>query len=299
MILFRGTSLTLDGRPVLDGASCEIPAGHAAAVVGRTGAGKSSLLAAAAAALTLDGGDVIVCGHSVRREPTAVRRIIGYLPARPPAWPPCRVGEFLELAATAAGLVGKPLRTALSKALDLAGLARRAADPIDTLPDASGRRLLLARALLHDPQVLLLDDPFAGLDPAERAAVEELVGDAHLMGRTVLAAIDDGSVPPCFTHLVMLAEGRVVAAGPADISTFAPGRSFTFRLTCRGRADDAVHALRPFAADARALDLDHAEATIDPALVPGSRLVAAAVGAGIPVEAAGFHPAWTAQLLGP
>jgi ABC-2 type transport system ATP-binding protein len=297
MIVFRGATRSFDMRPVVDEVSFDVPAGHAAAVIGRTGAGKTSLLAAAATALALDAGDITIHGHSVRREAAAVRRLVGYVPARPPAWPPCRVAEFLELAASFAGLQGKPLRSAVTKALDLAGLAARAADPIDTLPDGSGRRLLLARALLHDPEVLILDDPFSALDPAERAAVEALIGDAHLMGRTVLAAIDDAVVPPCFTDLVVLDAGRVAAAGPHTMATFSTGRSFTFRVTCRGRADDAAAALRGLADEAWAVDLDHADALITPALTPPARLVDAVVAAGIPVEAAAFHPAWTAQLL--
>ena len=146
--------------------------------------------------------------------------------------------------------------------------------------------------------MLILDDPFSALDPAERAAVEALIGDAELMGRTVLAAIDDAVVPPCFTDLVVLEKGRVAAAGNHAVQSFANGRSFTFRLTCRGRADDAVAALCGLVVEARAVDLDHADATITPAVTPPARLVDAVVAAGIPVEAAGFHPAWTAQLLG-
>lgn len=297
MIGFRDTALTLGDRRVLAGASLEVAAGHAVALIGRTNAGKSTLLAAAATAIPLTGGDIVVGGHSVRHAPAAVRRLVGYLPGRPTAWPPCRVGEFMELAAVSAGLVGKPLRTAVAKALDLAGLAARAADPIDELPDAGGRRLLLGRALLHDPQVLLLDEPFAALDPPDRAATEQLITDAHLMGRTVLAAIDDADVPSCFTHLAVLDAGRVAASGVADIATFAPGRRFAFRIRSRGRAEDAAGAMRPLAGAARAVDLDQAEASIDPAVVPASRLVAAVVAAGIPVESAAFHPAWTAQLL--
>lgn len=298
MIVFRNATLALAGRPILESVSFEVPAGHAVAVIGRTGAGKTSLLAAAATALALDAGDIEVHGHSVRREAAMVRRLVGYVPARPPAWPVCRAAEFLELAASSAGLLGKPLRVAVAKALDLAGLADRAADPIETLSDGSGRRLLMARALLHDPQVLLLDDPFAALDPTERAGVEALVSDAQLMGRTVLAAIDDALVPPCFTDLAVLTAGRVSAVGSHTLDTFSAGRRFVFRITSRGRAEDATRVMGTLADTARAIDLDHAEATIAPADTPPARLVAAVVAAGLPVDAAGFHPAWTAQLLG-
>ena len=298
MIVFRNATLALAGRPILESVSFEVPAGHAVAVIGRTGAGKTSLLAAAATALALDVGDIEVHGHSVRREAATVRRLVGYVPARPPAWPACRAAEFLELAASSAGLQGKPLRIAVAKALDLAGLVDRAADPIETLSDGSGRRLLIARALLHDPQVLLFDDPFAALDPTERAGVEALVSDAQLLGRTVLAAVDDAIVPPCFTDLAVLTAGRVSAVGSHTLDTFSAGRRFVFRITSQGRAEDAARVMGTLADDARAIDLDHAEATIAPDDTPPARLVAAVVAAGLPVDAAGFHPAWTAQLLG-
>lgn len=297
MIVFHDATLVLGGRTVIDGLSLEVPAGHAMALIGRTGAGKTTLLAAAATAVRLERGEVALHGHSVRREPAAVRGLVGYMPARPPAWPPCRVGEFLEVAAAAAGLQGKPRRSAVSKSLELAGLGDRADDAVEILPDGVARRLLLARALLHDPEVLLLDDPFAALDPEERRTVEALVTDAQLMGRTVLAAIDDADVPPCFTHVAVIDAGRLAASGPADPVTFAPGRRLTFRLACPGRAGDAARALQPLVGGSRAVDVDHAEADIDPARTPGSSLVAAVVAAGIPVAAAGFHPAWTAQLL--
>jgi len=300
MIRFDDATLVLAGRPVLEGVSLDVPAGRAVAVIGRTGAGKTSLVAAAAAAVPLVGGDVTVLGHSVRRAVAAVRRLVGYVPARPPAWPPCRAGEFLELAAAATGLRGKPRRTAVAKALDLAGLADRATDPIESLPDGAARRLLLGRALLHDPQVLLLDDPFSGLDPIEREGVEAVVGDAQLMGRTVLAALDDATVPPCFTDLAVLQAGRIAAAGGCSIDAFpsAAGRRFRYRCACPGRAEEAAAVLRPLVGDVRVADADHVEAACEPARVSPARLVAALVAAEIPVSAAGFHPAWTAQLLG-
>ncbi|MFM8378400.1 MAG: ATP-binding cassette domain-containing protein, partial [Planctomycetia bacterium] len=127
MIAFLHATLAFGDRRALDAVSLEVPAGRTIAIIGRTGAGKSTLLAAAAGAVPLSGGDITVGGHSVRRDPAAVRRLVGYVPCRPPAWPPARVGEFLDLAALSAGLGGKPLRTAVAKALDLAGLAGRVA----------------------------------------------------------------------------------------------------------------------------------------------------------------------------
>jgi len=285
------------GRVVVEAVTFAVTSGQAAALIGRSGAGKSSLLAAAAAALPLHAGDILVDGRSVRREAAAVRRLVGYVPGRLPSWPGVRAEEFLRLFAAGAGLVGRAGRTAVGKALDMAGLAGRGDAPVDALPAGHAKRLLVARAILHDPEVLLLDDPFGGLDPAERRDVERLVGDAHLMGRTVLAAVDDAVLPSCFTHLAVLAEGRLVASGPHDPAVFAAGRGWTCTLTCRGSADAAVRVAGPLVETARAVDADTVTLTLDPARGELADVVAAVVRAGLRVDAAGFDPPWTAQLV--
>lgn len=298
MIRFDRASVEQGGQLVLEAVSLHVRSGEAWAVIGASGAGKSMLVAAAATAVPLHGGDILVDGRSVRREADGVRRVAGYVPDRPPDWPGLRASEFLELFGAAAGLQGRALGQAVEKGLALADLVGRGGDDLDTLDAGRMKRLLVARALLHDPQVLLLDDPFGGLDPAGRREVERLVGDAHLMDRTVLAAIDDARVPDCFTHLVVLREGRLVAGGRNDPATFAEGGRWRFVLRCPERAEQAARAVRGLAADARAVDGDTVEARIDPAAVSPAELVAAAVRAGVPVEAAGFDPPWQAQLLG-
>jgi ABC-2 type transport system ATP-binding protein len=297
MIQFDRATVARAGHIVVDELSLRVLAGQSLAVIGRSGAGKSATLAAAACMLPLHAGDILVDGRSARREPETVRRAVGYVPSRLPVWPGIRVDEFVELWAAEGGLRGEPLRAAIDRALTAAGLDRRGHDPLETLDDGHAKRLLLARALVHDPHVLLFDDPFGGLDPVERRELEQLVADAHLMGRTVLAAIDDGDVPACFTHLAVLREGRLVAEGPADPAAFGGDRRFRYRITSRGRAEDAVRSLRGLPVEVAAVDLDHVDVVFEPATLPASRLVAAVVAAGIPVDAAGFHPTWTAQLI--
>lgn len=297
MIRFDRASVEQVGQLVVEAVSLHVRGGEAWAVIGPSGAGKSLLVAAAATAVPLHAGDILVDGHSVRREAEAVRRAAGYVPDRPPDWPGLRAAEFLELFAVAAGRRGRELEQAVAKGLALAALAGRGGDDLDTLDAGHAKRLLVARALLHDPQVLLLDDPFGGLDPAGRAAVERLVGDTHLMGRTVLAAIDDARVPDCFTHLAVLREGRLVAAGRNDPATFAEGRRWRYQFRCPGRAEAATVALGAVGDDVRATDADTVVAVIDPGRVSPAELVAAVVRAGLPVEAAGYDPPWQAQLV--
>ena len=297
MIRCERATVERSGRVVVEAIELLVPAGQATAVIGRSGAGKSSLLAAVATALPLHAGDILVDGRSVRRESEAVRRLIGYVPDRLPSWPGVRADEFLELFAVAAGLRGRSLEAAVGRALGMAGLATERRAPLDDLSAGHGKRLLLARALLHDPQVLLLDDPLGGLDPIERREVQQVIGDAHLMGRTVLASIDDAAVPPCFTHLAVVHEGRLVASGPCEPSAFAAGRSWRCVIVCRGAAEAAVRVLATIVSDARAVESDTVAITLDATRDTLADAVAAVVRAGFAVEHAGFEPPWPAQLL--
>jgi ABC-2 type transport system ATP-binding protein len=255
------------------------------------------LVAAAATAVSLHSGDILVDGHSVRRAPEAVRTAAGYVPDRMPEWPGIRVGEFLELFASAAGLRGPSLDQALERGLVLAGLSGRRRDTVDSLDAGRAKRLLIAKAILHDPLVLLFDDPFTGLDATGRRDVERLIGDAVLMGRSVFAALDDARVPDCFSHLALMVEGRLVAAGTNDLVTFAEGRRWRFVVRCPGRAEACVAALESSGVECRAVDADAVGVWLNLAYVSPADVVATVVRAGIPVDAAGFDPPWQAQLI--
>lgn len=297
MIRFEQSTIEQSGHIVIDRLSLAVSAGQALAVIGRTGAGKSTLLAALAAAISTRGGDITVQGHSVRRDSAGVRRLIGYVPARLEAWPAARAADFLELFANAAGLSGTGLRRALDKSLSLAGLGGRGSQQIDQLSDGAAKRLLIARALLHDPQVLVFDDPFASLDPPDRRETERLIGDATLMGRTVIAAINAADVSDCFTHLAVLADGRITAHGPASPETFSADRAWRYRFVCRGQAAAVADTLRSLSAEPHLVDADTVDCRVAAAGPASGRLIEAVVRSGVNVESVGHHPHWAAQLI--
>lgn len=295
-IVIEQATLRRGRRTVLNKITLAVPPGRSLALIGATGAGKSSLLAALATALPLHSGDIRLDGHSVRTDAAAVRRRIGFVPAGISGWPHARADEFLELFAVEAGLRGKPLRMAVGKGLALAGIDEPGT-PLDSLPAGQAQRLLVARGLLHDPQLLLLDGPFTGLDPRERRDLEQLITDMHLGGRIVVAAIDDAAVPTCFTHLAALVGGRVVAQGPAITAAFPSNRVWARRIVCPAAAGPAAAVLRRLGVDATAIDDDMLECRHDSLASPFGELIAALVGAGVAVDAAEFHPPWPAQLL--
>jgi ABC-2 type transport system ATP-binding protein len=295
------------GQMVIDRLSLLIGAGETLAVIGRSGAGKSTFLEALATAIPVRGGDIAVDGHSVRRDPDAVRARLGYVPSQLAAWPGVRADEFLALFGSSAGLTGHGLQAAVNRALDLADLKGRGAAPIDSLPAGQAKLLLIGRALLHAPDLLVLDDPFGSLDPRQRQSVERLISDLQLGGRTVVAAIDDARVPDCFTHLAVLSEGRLVERGPATFAAFAGGRAWRYRLHCNGQAESAADAVGRLVHRVEALDATILDCMLEfpPATPTGSppralsEIVAALVRAGITVEAASLHPHWTEQLVEP
>jgi len=289
------------GHMVLDRLSLEIGAGETRAVIGRSGAGKTSLLAAIATAIPVRGGDIVIDGHSVRRNPDAVRARVGYVPAHLTAWPAVRADEFLALFARSAGLGGRSLAAAVDRALDLAGLSGRGDASIDGLSDGQAKLLLIGRALLHAPDVLILDDPFGNLDPCQRQSIERLIGDMQIGGRTVVAGIDDARVPDCFTHLTVLSSGRLVQQGPATFTAFSRGRAWRYRLLCNGQAEAAAGVVGRLADHAEVVDANSLDCTLvcgqDASRPPIAAIIEALVRAGIAVEEAGLHPHWTAQLL--
>ena len=297
------------GQMVIDRLSLSIGAGETLAVIGRSAAGKTTLLEAVATALPVRGGDIAVAGHSVRRDPDAVRSRIGYVPSHLVAWPAVRADEFLSLFARSAGLSGRNLTEAIDRALDLADLKGRGATPIDRLPEGQAKLLLIGRALVHAPNVLILDDPFGNLDPRQRQAIERLIGDLQLGGRTVVAAIDDARVPDCFTHLAVLSGGRLLHQGPATFAAFAAGRAWWYRLHCPGQAEAAAALIGQSAGRLVGRLADRVEAldaTILDCVLAGEKessrppiagIIEVLVRAGIAVEAASLHPHWTEQLV--
>ena len=194
MICFDCVTIKRSRQDVIDNVTLTIDAGEAVAFVGESGAGKSSLLLALASVLPLHRGDITVDNLSVRTNAAAVRGRVGYVPACLSAWPAMQATEFLQLFAISAGLCGKPLRSAIDKALALAGMDSSGKQTVDSLCSGQAKRLLIARALLHDPPVLIFDDPFSGLDYKERILVEQIISDAVIMNRIVVAAVDNAVV---------------------------------------------------------------------------------------------------------
>jgi len=213
MIKLEGLGVRNRDGPLLEAASLTINAGEAVALLGLSGSGKSLLLEVIAGNLPPAAGRVVL--GSTGQEPPRV----GYAGALPAAWPVIRCDEFLELVARPRGLAGQPLREAIRRGLDFAGCGHRRDERIDRLPDGRRKQLLIASAMLHDPEILLLDNPFALLDAPGREDVSRAIADFTLAGGVVLATADGGGIENCFGRAILLEAGGLLdtsAQGAAD-----------------------------------------------------------------------------------
>ena len=208
MILLDNVTITRGHTSVASQLRLEIGPGEAVAMIGRSAAGKTALVETIAGLLAPQSGRVELAAAAGQE---ALR--VGYAPADSAAWPVMRADEFLEMAGLAAGLVGKSLRLAVARGLGFADCDLLRDRRLDSLSDGQRKRLLVAATLLHDPDLLVLDDPMRGLDIAGRTDVEQVVADLTLAGGSVVAALNDAQIGPCWTRVLLLVDGSILDTG--------------------------------------------------------------------------------------
>ncbi|HEX2071710.1 MAG TPA: ABC transporter ATP-binding protein [Thermoleophilaceae bacterium] len=189
-------ALDLDGverrygeRVALSGVTARLSAGKTLAVLGPNGAGKTTLLRVLATLLRPHAGTVRVLGHELPGEAWKARGAIGYLGHDPLLYRELTGRENLVYHARLHGLCGRGDPACVAERLDAVGMARRADEPVRDLSKGMVQRLAVARATLHDPSLLLLDEPRANLDPAAAEALEPLIGRAS--GKTRVLVTHD------------------------------------------------------------------------------------------------------------
>jgi len=202
----------------LDGASIQVPRGGFTVLVGPNGAGKTTLIRVLATLRRPDGGDAFVGGHEVVSGADSVRRLIGYVGHRTMLYPDLTVQENLSFHARLHGVANDD--DVLRSVLVQVGLDQRRHDRVRGLSRGMLQRLAIARATLHDPPVLLLDEPHTGLDPTAAEALDETLTMLVGQGRTVLLATHDlARASRLADRIVMLHRGRVVwEADAGDLS---------------------------------------------------------------------------------
>jgi ABC-2 type transport system ATP-binding protein len=203
------------GRTVaVSGVDLDIGVGEIFGLVGPNGAGKTTTMRMLATLLEPTGGEAHVWGLDVRRQPNSVRRVIGYMPDTFGVYDDMRVWEYLDFFARMYVIPAAARKRTVDDLLDLVDLMPKRDEYVHALSRGMQQRLCLAHALVHDPNVLLLDEPASGLDPRARAELRELLRTLRSLGKTIV--ISSHILPELeelCTGVAIIDRGRVLAAG--------------------------------------------------------------------------------------
>lgn len=205
----------------VDGVSFSIAPGEVLGFLGPNGAGKSTTMKMITGYLAPTSGSAKVCGFDVGEAPLDVKARIGYLPEGAPAYADMTPESFLDFCARARGMSGSAKRGAIDKAISRTSLQGVLRQPIDTLSKGFKRRVGLAQAILHEPPVLIMDEPTDGLDPNQKFEVRRLIRELAGQGERaiVLSTHILEEVEAVCTRAIVIAKGKVVAdATPIELA---------------------------------------------------------------------------------
>ena len=237
MIAVEGLHKRYGRRVALDRVDFAVPRGEIFGFLGPNGAGKTTTIRILATLTPPDSGTATIDGVRIDQEPFAVRRLIGYMPDFFGVYDRLNVVEYLDFYAACYDVPARRRRRVASELLELVDLGDRAGDQVDTLSRGMKQRLCLARALVHDPRVLLLDEPASGLDPRARLEMQELIRELRRMGKTILVSSHIvPEVEELCTWVGVIDGGRIVEIGPKAevLGRAATGRRLRIELVETG-----------------------------------------------------------------
>jgi ABC-2 type transport system ATP-binding protein len=192
-----------------------VPAGSIYGLAGPNGAGKTTLLRILATLERPDRGTARLMGLDIMREPHKVREHMGYMPDFFGVYDRLSVAEYLDFYAASYGIPRRQRRQLCGELMELMDLSDKRDSPADTLSRGLRQRLGLARSLVHDPLVLLLDEPAAGLDPEARLEFQDVLRDLSTLGKTIVISshILPDLAEMC-THIGIIRQGQMTREGP-------------------------------------------------------------------------------------
>ncbi len=216
MIQVHSLSKNFNNFLAVDQVSFEVQKGEVLGFLGPNGAGKSTTMKMLTCFIPPSSGTAEICGFSILENPLEVRNQIGYLPESAPSYDEMLVGEFLSFVAEIRGFSGKELKRRVSIVVDMTSLREVENQMIETLSKGFRQRTSLAQALIHDPPVLILDEPTDGLDPNQKHEVRTLIKNMS-EDRTILISTHIlEEVDAVCTRAMIISEGRVVGYGTPD-----------------------------------------------------------------------------------
>jgi ABC-2 type transport system ATP-binding protein len=223
----------------------KIAAGEMFGFIGPNGAGKSTTIRFLATLLRASAGEGIVNGHSVTRDPIGVRKSIGYMPDNFGVYDGMKVWEFLDFFAVAYQIPKERRKAVIGDVLELLDLTHKRDDFVNGLSRGMKQRLCLAKTLVHDPPVLILDEPASGLDPRARLEVKALLKELRNMGKTILISSHIlTELADCCTSIGIIERGQLLLHGPIDKVYRQIQRNRHIEARFTGSLDEGVSLIR-------------------------------------------------------
>jgi ABC-2 type transport system ATP-binding protein len=207
----------------VDNISFTVEPGQVLGFLGPNGAGKSTTMKMIAGFLAPSAGAIKVCGHDIEAEPLLAKRVMGYLPEGAPSYGEMTVGGFLNFVADMRDLSSNNRKTRLDEVIARLGLSSVFEQSIETLSKGFKRRVGLAQAILHDPKILILDEPTDGLDPNQKHEVRALINDMSKDKIIVISTHILEEVDAVCNRAMIIAAGRILADDtPAKLKARSP-----------------------------------------------------------------------------
>ena len=275
----------------VDDVSFSVGRGEVLGFLGPNGAGKSTTMRVVTGYLPPSAGTAVVAGFDVTRSPIEVKRRIGYLPEGAPLYEDMTPLDLLSFVAEVRRLTGTRKARAVGRAAELINLTEVMRQPIGTLSKGFKRRVGLAQAVLHDPEVMILDEPTDGLDPNQKHEVRELIKRMAADKAIVISTHLLEEVDAVCTRAIIIARGKLVADGTPEelLARSSRHNAVTVRLAAES-VERFQHEMQTLPDVERVEVLDRSGAAARLAVLPaGGKAILAAVGAsvraaGLPVE---------------
>lgn len=227
-----GVTKTYGEQKALNNISFNIPSGQIVGFLGPNGAGKSTMMKIITCYIPQSEGQVKVKGFDVAENPLEVKKVVGYLPEHNPLYLDMYVREFLEFAA---GMNGAP-KSQVEKMIELTGLTQEAHKPISALSKGYRQRVGLAQALIHDPEVLILDEPTTGLDPNQIVEIRELIRQIGKEKTVMLSTHIMQEVEAICDRVIILDKGNIAADKSTDeLKSHKSGSRQVIKLEFEGK----------------------------------------------------------------
>lgn len=218
MIQVESIHKSFGSRRAVDGVSFTVERGEVLGFLGPNGAGKSTTMRMITGFIAPDSGRISVCGYDITSQPIDAKSRIGYLPESAPTYTDMTVSGFLRWVADMRGLAGAEKRRAVDRAIEMCSLADVVNQTIDTLSKGFRHRTCLAQSILHDPDVLILDEPTDGLDPNQKREVRNLIRRMSADKAIIFSTHILEEVEAVCSRAIVIDRGRIVAnATPAEL----------------------------------------------------------------------------------